>query len=340
MSEIVRELSEYLEQMYDALKDRVLPIIAHSEAMYERVSLGTGFPVANFNNGTVILTASHVIRGYSNVYVIVRRGDDVDMVRARNMLLLWSYGNNIFDIALLYLPNVQLQPLALGNSLAVRSGEYVFALGYPLGIIRMPTIVNGIVSANDLSLYVQLAGMYSNASAMHGIIQTTLPLNPGFSGGPLFNVKGEVIGIARAILIGAQLVSYATPINFAKPFIKSLITTGEFAVPSLNVYAIEYNPLLRDVYGQGITSCVDRLAVGNKILTLIVQSRNQQIPNCSAVLRIDVENTSIDYPTPAQILQSLYQAYWDDAPLTLTLLTRSGITTVQPQYVMYEVQSG
>jgi S1-C subfamily serine protease len=233
---------------------------------------------------------------------------------------------------LLYI-DIPIKPLPLGNSLEVRHGDFVTALGYPLGIVREPTIVNGIVSATDLSLETQFG-------PMHGIVQTTLPLNPGFSGGPILNIDGNVIGVARAIILGAQLMSYATPINFVKPFIKSLTTRNTIEYPSLQITSALYNPLLKETYRQNypmLFNCASSLDI-TRITTIIVESYNPTIPTCAAILSVSVGNITIDYPTPGQVVQALYEAYWRDQPLVMTIKTTTGIQTITPKYVLIPVQ--
>lgn len=100
--------------------------------------------------------------------------------------------------------------LKLGNSDAVRRGQEVLALGYPLGVQSLKS-TQGIVSGRDKVKMIQ-----------QSCIQTTAPLNPGNSGGPTINSLGEVIGINFAGVIQAQNVGYIIPINDVKAAIKDL----------------------------------------------------------------------------------------------------------------------
>jgi len=332
MASVLSEISRYLHEMYNAFEYRVYPVVAFEETLFStniKSSIGTAFPVANYGSGTLFVTASHVVKDYEDVFLLIQSPDNMSIIPAEKSLVLWQMGNNIFDIAILYTSSVKVEPMKLGNSLLVNNGDVVVSMGYPLGIVRKPTIVEGLVSANDLELITQLG-------IMHGIIQTTLPLNPGFSGGPIFNVNGEVVGIARAVIMGAQLMSYATPINFIKPFVKSAIETGTFKYPSLQVVTVLYNPLMKELYRTrypAVLSCASSLRL-NAMRSIVVESYNSDIPPCSAVLSVSVGPTTINNPTPAQIIQALYEAYWEGTQMVMTLQTTSGVITITPRYIL------
>ena len=331
MSQVFEAMSSYLRELYREFRGRAVPVIAAKPGYFgeAKTSIGTAFPVANVGNGTLFATASHVVKGFSEVYLLIQNERETALIPAETVIAVWQMANNIFDFALLYADKVQLQPLNLGNSLAVVPGDMVFTLGYPLGIVREPTIVYGNISASDLDIRTELG-------IMHGIMQTTLPLNPGFSGSPILDVNKNVIGISRAIVVGAQLMSYATPINFVKPFIKSMVTSGKIAYPSLNIIMFQYNPLLKRLYEYEmpqVAQCINALKP-RTIVSIITISENPSIPPCSAVLNVSVGYITINNPTPAQVLQALYEAYWQGVPLTMTLQTPAGVVTVQPQYTL------
>ena len=104
----------------------------------------------------------------------------------------------------------ELPFLKLGNSDAVRRGQEVLALGYPLGVQALKS-TQGIVSGRERIKLIK-----------QSCIQITAPLNPGNSGGPSINAAGEVIGINFAGVIAAQNVGYILPINDLKAAIKDL----------------------------------------------------------------------------------------------------------------------
>ena len=124
------------------------------------------------------------------------------------------------DVALIKIDaKTELKAAALGDSDALRVGDWVIAIGNPFGLAH--TVTAGIVSAKDRMIG---AGPYDD------FIQTDASINPGNSGGPLFNIKGEVIGINTVILSpsGANVgIGFAIPINMVKEVLSELKEKGK-----------------------------------------------------------------------------------------------------------------
>ena len=115
-------------------------------------------------------------------------------------------------------PKESLPTVTLGDSDAIRVGDWVMAIGNPFGLTN--TVTTGIVSAKGRTIG---AGPYDN------FIQTDAPINPGNSGGPLFNMAGEVIGINTAIFSqsgGNMGIGFAIPVNLVKSLLPQLETKG------------------------------------------------------------------------------------------------------------------
>ena len=120
------------------------------------------------------------------------------------------------DIALIKIePREKLVPVRFGSSEELRIGEWVFAIGNPLGLGY--TVTAGIVSAKGRSL---------NMGAYDNFIQTDAPLNPGNSGGPLFNLDGFVIAVNTAIASRGQGIGFSIPIDMVSSIVRQLKENG------------------------------------------------------------------------------------------------------------------
>jgi S1-C subfamily serine protease len=125
------------------------------------------------------------------------------------------------DLAVLRIDGMSrgsLAPLPLGRSAALRRGEIAIAIGNPLGFEH--TVTAGIVSALGRSMRA------ASGRLIPDVIQTDAALNPGNSGGPLLNSRGEVIGVNTAIIRGAQSISFAVAIDIAAWVIPQLLQHG------------------------------------------------------------------------------------------------------------------
>ena len=170
------------------------------------------------------------------------------------------------DLAVLKLegdniPYDKLVPLSIGDSIPLRVGEQVVAIGNPYGLSGSMT--EGIISGlgrmipsmpesptipNDMAPTVQSPSTYS----IPDIIQTDAPINPGNSGGPLLNTRGEVIAINTAIFstTGASAgVGFAIPSSTIKKVVPSLLATGTYQHPYIGIVGTAITPEIADVLG-------------------------------------------------------------------------------------------
>ena len=126
----------------------------------------------------------------------------------------------------------------VGNSDQLRIGDWVMAIGNPFGLGY--TVTSGIISAKGRSL---------GLGAYDDFIQTDAPLNPGNSGGPLFNLNGEVIGVNTAISARGQGIGFAIPINLASNVINQLKDSGKVVRGWLGVIIQEITPEIAEGIG-------------------------------------------------------------------------------------------
>ncbi|HEY9505392.1 MAG TPA: trypsin-like peptidase domain-containing protein [Gemmatimonadales bacterium] len=185
---------------------------------------GSGFVVSADG---YILTNNHVVEGAEQVTV---RLLDRREFKAK---VVGTDPNT--DVAVLKIDAKSLPPMALGNSDDARVGEWVLAIGNPLGEGLTFTVTSGIVSAKGRALNgLPRAGQGS----IQDFIQTDAAINPGNSGGPLVSVRGEVIGINSAIASETGFYSgygFAIPINLARTVMNQLIESGKVHRAALGV---------------------------------------------------------------------------------------------------------
>ena len=191
---------------------------------------GSGFIVSPDG---IILTNAHVVDGATEVTV---RLTDRREFRAK---VLGS--DKPSDVAVLKIEATGLPTVKLGSSTNAKVGEWVLAIGSPFGFEN--SVTSGIVSAKSRSLP---DGTYIP------FIQTDVAVNPGNSGGPLFNMKGEVIGINAQIFThsgGYQGLSFAVPIDLAVKVKDQLQQYGKVSRGRLGVTIQEVNQQLADSFG-------------------------------------------------------------------------------------------
>lgn len=141
--------------------------------------------------------------------------------------------NPINDTAVLKIEGTNFPYLELANSDKIELGEDVIAVGNALGEFT-DTLSTGIISG--LSRFITaFGGLDHQTQNLRGLIQTDAAINPGNSGGPLINMDGQVLGINTAMIMGAQNIGFAIPINYAKKDFEEVKKFGKIIVPFLGV---------------------------------------------------------------------------------------------------------
>src|SRR5437016_805672 len=175
---------------------------------------GSGFIVSQDG---YILTNNHVVQGADRV--------TVRLLDNREFTAKTVGTDPSTDVAVIKIQTTGLPTVHLGDADSTKIGNWVLAIGNPLGEAFTFTVTAGIVSAKGRLLQ----GLNSSRYAIQDFIQTDAAINPGNSGGPLVNVRGEVIGINSAIASETGFYAgygFAIPINLARTVMTQLISTG------------------------------------------------------------------------------------------------------------------
>ena len=189
--------------------ETVGPAVAHLEVELKgRRGTGSGFA---FTPDGLLLTNSHVVHGAQRIRATFADGlsRDADLVGE----------DPDTDIAVIRIGGNALPAVVLGSSRGVRVGQLAIAIGNPYGFQH--TVTAGVVSALGRSLRAQTGRLIDD------VLQTDAALNPGNSGGPLVDSRGEVIGVNTAIIPGAQGICFATAIDTVKWVVLQLLKNGK-----------------------------------------------------------------------------------------------------------------
>jgi serine protease Do len=173
--------------------------------------LGTGFVYDKFG---LVLTNNHVIEDGTEI--------SVKLADQRELPAKIVGRDKPADVAVVRVEDKNLSPLPLGDSDGIDVGDWVVAIGNPFGLSH--TVSAGILSAKGRT-HDDVKGL--DPSGYFNFLQTDAAINQGNSGGPLLNLRGEVVGINAAIRANANNIGFAIPINMVKELLPILLRDGK-----------------------------------------------------------------------------------------------------------------
>ncbi|MDD3123439.1 MAG: trypsin-like peptidase domain-containing protein [Candidatus Izemoplasmatales bacterium] len=249
----------------------------------QKTKIGGGSAFIISKDGYV-LTCNHVVEEDDAQYTVICDPDHryTAEILSRDPLT---------DTAILKIKDKESFPfLKLANSDEVELGESVIAVGNPLGEFE-DTLSSGIVSGLSRKITAYNNQLNTKSTCLRGLIQTDAAINPGNSGGPLVNMKGEVIGINTAMVMGAENIGFALPINYIKEDLEEVKKEGRIKRPYLGVKYVMLNEqvakenklncafgalVVREMFGEPAVaknSCADKAGVKEYDIILEINGR-------------------------------------------------------------------
>lgn len=200
-------------------------VVGISADSLKGASVGSGVCVAA--NG-VIITNSHVVNSSDNIEVYLADGS------TSNAEVVWE--DTIQDLAIIK-ANTLIPYLPISSDKDLKVGEDVVAVGTPLSLILKHSFTKGIVSALNRTLRVDTN---YGESYMQNLIQHDASLNPGNSGGPLLNLKGEVVGINTLKISGGEGIGFAIPSRAFSSLVNSVVSSQmSYETPYIGVFGYD-----------------------------------------------------------------------------------------------------
>jgi serine protease Do len=268
---------DFFERFFEQMPQNQMP----------RRSSGSGFIISQDG---YIITNNHVIEGAEKIEVSISRFDEkTKKTSKQDTLTAEIVGRDPrTDLALIKIkPTKELTVAPLGDSDALVKGDWVVAIGNPFGLEHSVSV--GIVSAKEREISPNENRRFDD------FIQTDAAINFGNSGGPLVNLKGEVVGINTAITAQGSGIGFAVPINLAKALIPQLMEKGTVARGYLGVMIQDVTAEMKDAMGLEVSEGVlvngvapDGPAVKSDLKAgdVILQVNDQKTPDAKSLQRV------------------------------------------------------
>lgn len=221
-----------------------------------------------------ILTNHHVVEGARTIVVTLVSGETYEATEVGD--------DDRTDLAVILIDAEGLTPARLGISGDLEVGEDVIAIGHALGLTGGPSVSKGVVSALGRTIESQ------GDRTLVDLIQTDASIHPGSSGGPLANMRGEVIGINTAIIQNRQGIGFSINIDDAKVIVDQILSFGDVnrgyvGITPVNVtaaVAAQYNlPVIEGVLVWGVGPGTAAEEAGLLVGDVIVEMNGEEIQN-------------------------------------------------------------
>jgi serine protease Do len=240
---------------------------------------GSGFVI---REDGLILTNKHVVRDENAEYtVFLSTGEKFEgRVLAKDP---------VYDLAILKIDAESLLKVNIGDSDTIRLGQTAIAIGNALGELQN-TVSMGVISGTGRRV---IARGGRTTEVLEDVLQTDAAINIGNSGGPLLNLKGEVIGVNTATVLFAEGVGFAIPINKARRLIVAVEEGKEVAYPFLGVRYVNINENLQDLYDLSVS--YGALVVSSKEVAVLPGSAAEKagIKEGDIILEINGEKITV-----------------------------------------------
>ena len=225
-------LSGFESQVTQAVEKLGESIVSVSSMRLERRFFGV-IPLEGQGSGIIldrkglIVTNNHVIDGANQVHVNLKDG--------RTFVGEVVGSDEATDVAVIRVNASDLPAAELGNSEALKVGQFVLAIGNALALPGGPTVSMGVLSAKGRPLP-------GTDFIFEGLLQTDAAVNPGNSGGPLADLDGRIIGITTMMIPYAQGMGFAIPINTVKKIAQEILESGRVSRRWIGISGIDVTP--------------------------------------------------------------------------------------------------
>lgn len=271
-----------------------IPQYVQNGTQLQEVGAGSGFIVSADG---LVLTNKHVVSDNQADYTVYT--NDGQKYPAKVLAL-----DPVQDLAVIKIQATgkTFKPVILGDSSGIQIGQAAIAIGNALGQFSN-TVSVGVVSG--LQRTISASDQIGNASeTLEGIIQTDAAINAGNSGGPLLNLKGEVIGIDTAMAQGAQSIGFALPINTAKKDISQVSKNNKIVYPFLGIRYVLVDDTVQQKYNLSVNygALVLKGTNGEPAVTSGSAADKAGIKEKDVILSVNGEKITTDN-SMAQIIQ-------------------------------------